>query len=300
MLRWLDYKTVQRHGKVAVKIAIKCYCWSINRQERVLRQQVMIFTLNVCIFKNGAARIKEKRKRSSFVWIVLTSYPNDDYFSFLYFSLICIQTGAFKLLWTPSCFTYWGAVPSHPLMKSWNPILSDYGTHNPCWMLVTPPHTHTPSNAGIPAPWDVGDPTPTVWWNMGMNLHVVLCACGQGHLRPAPQGLPSYLYWLKFHFGEVGFLRHEPQFYHLRFAELNLIRSVLQKQYSICQKSVERIDKTQTKLNRKSKTHVYLVLDHILQVPEALLEVFVFLLQFVVDRLLLFLPVNRVVRDICQ
>ena len=84
----------------------------------------------------------------------------------------------------------------------------------------------------------------------------------------------------------------------ITFGSLNstLSVSVLQKQYSICQKSVERIDKTQTKLNRKSKTHVYLVLDHILQVPEVLLEVFVFLLQFVVDRFLLFLPVNRVVR----
>ena len=126
-----------------------------------------------------------------------------------------------------------GAVPPLPPDEKLEPHPVRCWYHYPCQTMVPLPPVdcwYRPvSDVGIPHPlWDAGDPTPTVGWNVGMNLHVVLCACMQGYLRPAPQGPPSYLYWLEFHFGEVGFLRHKPQFYHLRFAELNLIRSVLQ------------------------------------------------------------------------
>ena len=149
------------------------------------------------------------------------------------FSLFCIQTGAFKLLWSPKLLHLPWSSTTPPLDEKLDPHPVRCWYHYPCQTMVPLPPVdcwYRPvSDVGIPHPlWDAGDPTPTVGWNMGMDLHVVLCACVQGHLRPAPQGPPSYLYWLEFHFGEVGFLRHKPQFYHLRFAELNLIRSVLQ------------------------------------------------------------------------
>ena len=46
-------------------------CFCITLQEWFLRQQVMVFTLNVCIFKNCSAKIQEKRKRRRYVWIDL-------------------------------------------------------------------------------------------------------------------------------------------------------------------------------------------------------------------------------------
>ena len=39
-----------------------CICVCVKRQEWVLWQQVMVFTLDVCIFKNVMAKIKGKRR----------------------------------------------------------------------------------------------------------------------------------------------------------------------------------------------------------------------------------------------
>ena len=41
----------------------------VKRQEWVLWQQMMMFILNICIVKNGAAKIKEKHQRWCSVWM---------------------------------------------------------------------------------------------------------------------------------------------------------------------------------------------------------------------------------------
>ena len=43
-----------------------CVCICIERQERVLWQQVIVFTLNLCVLKIGMEKIKEKCKRRFF------------------------------------------------------------------------------------------------------------------------------------------------------------------------------------------------------------------------------------------
>ena len=46
-------------------------CVYVKIQEWSLSQQVMEFTLNVCFFKNGTAKIEEKRKRRCYVLMAL-------------------------------------------------------------------------------------------------------------------------------------------------------------------------------------------------------------------------------------
>ena len=55
----------------ALITSIVCVC--VKPQDWVLWHSVMVFTLNVSIFKNGAAKIKGKRKRRRYVWTSLKS-----------------------------------------------------------------------------------------------------------------------------------------------------------------------------------------------------------------------------------
>ena len=48
-------------------IDLKCHEW-------VLRQQVMVFTPNVQIFKNRTAEVKDRRKRRHYMWMDLHSH----------------------------------------------------------------------------------------------------------------------------------------------------------------------------------------------------------------------------------
>ena len=74
---WQTPPPLQRRPlKRAVRILLECilvhmyvcFCVYVIIQECVLRQQVMVFTLDICIFKNGTAKIKEKRNRRCYLW----------------------------------------------------------------------------------------------------------------------------------------------------------------------------------------------------------------------------------------
>ena len=53
-------------GEIWIQSLKPCYtyvCVYVKLQEWVLSKQVIAFTPKVCIFKNGIAKVKEKRKR---------------------------------------------------------------------------------------------------------------------------------------------------------------------------------------------------------------------------------------------
>ena len=133
------------------------------------------------------------------------------------------RRGVFKLLWILCWCPYWGAIIGTP-----TPVLDETGLPLPPWMEQVTPHPldemdthylldgtypyhlgwnkgtlyHSGWNWGtsfsliklraIWAPMKQAEPSPPpTGWNMGITLHVVLCAWKQNHiLRPTLQGFP--------------------------------------------------------------------------------------------------------------